>query len=157
MYKRKLNRLAGFDYSVNRYYFFTICVENHSCLLGRIENKIMGLSRNGTIAQEQWYWLGEQFPYIELVSFIVMPDHVHGIIRINDTGVGNGRDRYLLKIKPLPQLIGAYKTTTSKRIHLSGDSNFKWQKSYHDHIIRNNRSLNRIINYIQTNPEQWKL
>lgn len=117
----------------------------------------MVLSQNGIIAQEQWHWLGEQFPYIELVSFIVMPDHVHGIIRINDNGVGNGRDRSLQKIKPLPQLIGAYKTTTSKRIHLAGDSNFKWQKSYHDHIIRNIRSLNRIVNYIQTNPEHWKL
>jgi putative transposase len=59
------------------------------------------------------------------------------------------------KIKPLTELIGAYKTTVSKRIHLHGDLMFKWQKSFHDHIIRNNQSLNNIINYVETNPSRW--
>jgi REP element-mobilizing transposase RayT len=93
-----------------------------------------------------------------------MPDHVHGIIYI-DTDfyihcVGNGRDRSLQlipKIKPLPELIGAYKTTVSKRIHVSGDMKFKWQKSYYEHIIRNQRSLNLIKHYIEKNPENWKM
>lgn len=61
------------------------------------------------------------------------------------------------KIKPLPELIGAYKTTVSKRIHQAGDLDFKWQESYYDHIIRNNKTLDRIINYIQKNPENWLL
>ena len=122
---------------------------------------------------EQWYWLGNQYPFIDLISFVIMPDHIHGIIYI-DTDfykhyVGNGRDRSLHinpdrsgqtnqtnpKIKPLPELIGAYKTTVSKRIHISGDANFKWQKSYYEHIIRNQRSLIFIKHYIETNPEHW--
>ena len=126
----------------------------------------MILSREGIIALEQWKWLGDQYPYIDLISFVIMPDHVHGIIYI-DT-VGNGRDRSLPnhdrspdinptipKIKPLPELLGAYKTTVSKRIHLAGDTNFKWQKSYHDHIIRDIKSLNIIKRYIENNPENW--
>jgi len=79
-----------------------------------------------------------------------MPDHVHGIIYIKS-------GHPYLKIKPLPELIGAYKTTVSKRIHQAGNVEFKWQKSYHDHIIRNIRSLNRIKHYIETNPENWMM
>ena len=197
MHNRKLTRLSGFDYSENRNYFFTICIQNHEKTFGSIANKSMLLSKNGIIAMEQWQWLGNQYPYSDLISFVIMPDHVHGIIYI-DTDfykhyVGNGRDRSLHinpdrslhinpdrslhinpdhslhinpdcslptnqtnpKIKPLPELIGAYKTTVSKRIHMSGDVNFKWQKSYYEHIIRNRQSLILIKHYIETNPEHW--
>jgi putative transposase len=124
---------------------------------------------------EQWDWLGKQYPYIDLISFVVMPDHVHGVIFINNEyyidSLGNGRDHSLTfstdhslsniqnnippKIKPLPELIGAYKTTVSKRIHLAGDVDFKWQKSYYDHIVRVARYLNSIVKYIETNPANW--
>ena len=167
MYNRKLIRLAGFDYTANRNYFFTIRAMNNNPF-GSIENKSMLLSKNGIIAMEQWQWLGNQYPYIDLISFVIMPDHVHGIIYLDtDFYVRNGRDRSLhknhddsltnQKIKPLPELIGAYKTTVSKRIHLSGDTNFRWQKSFYEHIIRNQRSLIFIKHYIETNPEHWTM
>jgi putative transposase len=158
--------MAGFDYCSSRYYFVTICVNSNSHSFGIIENGIIHLSANGNIALEQWVWLGDQYPYIGLISFVVMPDHVHGIIFINndyhnDTVV-NGRDHSLhpndknpYKIKPLPELMGAYKTTVSKRIHLSGDNDFRWQKSYHDRIVRDTKSLIKIIEYIESNPENW--
>jgi putative transposase len=96
MSERKLIRLPGFNYSVSRYYFFTICAKNHAQFFGSIVNKSMHLSHNGIIAFEQWKWLGNQYPYIDLISFIIMPDHVHGIIYINgdyfNNYVGNGRD-----------------------------------------------------------------
>jgi len=188
MKDRKHIRLTGFDYSSSRNYFFTIIVKGHIHAFGEIADKTMKLSINGKIAIEQWPWLGNQYPYIDLISFVVMPDHVHGIIHINpnyyidnnESGyvddLGKGRDpslhkinqinqinnpgenepiRKISKIKPLPELIGAYKTTVSKRIHLAGDSDFKWQNSFHDHIIRNTRSLNWIKHYIETNPENW--
>jgi putative transposase len=99
MHNRKLIRLSGFDYSANKNYFFTICVLDHLNAFGSIVNKSMLLSDHGIIAMEQWYWLHDQYPYIELISFVIMPDHVHGIIYI-DTDfynhyVGNGRDRSL--------------------------------------------------------------
>jgi len=171
MHERKLTRLTGFDYSLSRHYFITICVQGHVHSFGSVENGIMRLSDNGNIANKQWIWLKDQFPYIDLISYIVMPDHVHGIIHIDTDfyykNVGNGRDRSLQsirqnpliqtipKIKPLTELIGAYKTTVSKRIHVHGDVMFKWQKSFHDHIIRNNQSLKSIINCIETNPSRW--
>jgi REP element-mobilizing transposase RayT len=166
MRERKRLRLAGFDYSSRCHYFVTICVKEHKRSFGSIENKSMHLSANGIIAREQWQWLGNQYPYINLVSFVIMPDHVHGIIYIDADyyidATGNGRDHSPHhqnnnppKIKPLPELIGAYKTTVSKRIHMAGDLSFKWQNSYHDWIIRNDLSLNRIKKYINTNPENW--
>ena len=100
MHNRKLNRLEGFDYSANRNYFITICVDHHIQSFGAIENKSMNLSCNGIIAMEQWIWLGNQYPYIDLVSFVIMPDHIHGIIKINPDYyycVGNGRDHSLHK------------------------------------------------------------
>ena len=117
-----------------------------------------------------------------------MPNHIHGIIEIDDAivGVGTGRDnlgkghshigkghnnvgtgRDLslrrerceqpgIKIKSLSELMGAYKTTTSRQIHLAGLRDFKWQRSFHDHIIRSEESFTQISNYIQNNPANWK-
>ena len=176
LHNRKRLRLLGFNYASQRYYFFTIVVKNHSHSFGIIKDKSVNLSTNGIIAREQWQWLGSQYLYIDLVSFIVMPDHVHGIIYINagyymkncagdGREAGKGRDPSLHpqqcfkqntpRIKPLPELIGAYKTTVSKRIHLAGDLTFGWQNSYHERIIRNMNELGMIKHYIETNPERW--
>lgn len=154
MYDRKLIRLTGFDYSSSRYHFFTICVEDHYHSFGAIENKTMILSYQGNIAFEQWKWLGKQYPYIDLISFVIMPDST---IQPDRRIQSNRTIKSIPKIKPLPELIGAYKATVSKRIHQAGDKMFKWQKSYHDHIIRNMRSLNIIKKYIRKNPEKWEL
>jgi len=134
------------------------------------------------IAEKQWHWLGEQYPYVVLHAFVVMPNHIHGIIEINrshmiDCNVGTGRDLSLQqrngnlplqngalamqqptipKIKSLSEIIGAYKTTVSKQIHGVGFSEFVWQRSFHDHIIRNETSYQNIIYYILNNPSKWE-
>ncbi len=162
LHNRKRLRLLGFNYSSQRYYFFTIVVKNHYPSFGIIKDKCVHPSANGIIAKEQWYWLGSRYPYIELTSFVIMPDHVHGIIYINNGYYKNSdvncRDhsfQNIQKIKPLPELIGAFKTTVSKRIHMAGDLTFSWQNSYHEHIIRNMIELDRIKKYIDSNPERW--
>ena len=75
----------------------------------------------------------------------------------NYHNVVNGRDRSLLKIKPLSQLIGAFKTTSSKLIHISGLNYFQWQKSFYDHIIKEENELQNIREYIKNNPLKWEL
>ena len=135
----------------------------------------MILNDYGKIAEQQWYWLAEQYPYIVLHEFTVMPNHMHGIIEINRHAVGTGRDLSLRdlsvrdlpvrdlsvydlslpKIKSLSELMGAYKTTVSKQIHLAGYAEFAWQRSFHDHIIRDEKSYERISNYIIDNPKKW--
>jgi len=120
----------------------------------------MILNEYGTIAEKQWYWLQEQYPYIILHAFVVMPNHIHGIIELNRSriSVGTGRDPSLQrpKIKSLSELIGAYKTTVSKQIHLSGFLEFQWQRSFHEHIIRNEKEFETISDYIFANPVNWK-
>ena len=192
---RKPNRMKGYDYSQDNLYFVTSCVQDRICCFGTVADGKMELNEYGKIAEEQWHWLGKQYPYIVLHEFVVMPNHIHGIIEINrslvginhvGTGrnVGTGRDLSLqqqpIKIKSLSELMGAYKTTSSKKIHLlecmdesypdescrdrsrpvptrHGHTNtFQWQRSFHDHIIRDEKSFETISNYILNNPTQWK-
>lgn len=174
MKERKPNRLQGFDYSQDNLYFVTSCVKNRVCCFGTVSNGEMTPNDCAKIAQKQWFWLGDQYPYVVLHAFVVMPNHIHGIIEINrsnivDCGsvgtgrdVGSGRDLSLQrqptipKIKSLSELIGAFKTTVSKQIHLVGFPEFAWQRSFHDHIIRNESSYQNIIHYILNNPSKWQ-
>jgi REP element-mobilizing transposase RayT len=173
---RKRNRMAGYDYSQNALYFITICVKDRICCFGKVVNGQMECNEYGDIAHLQWQWLFSQYPYIVSHAFVVMPNHVHGVIEIDDSRVvgagrdlsvrdlsvlservGAGRDLPLqsIKIKPLSQLIGAYKTTSSAKIHLAGMPDFNWQRSFHDHIIRDEKAYLNIVDYIKNNPKKW--
>lgn len=124
--------------------------KNRNCSENTI-TKIMQRNLYGTIAYDRLEWLENQYKYVLLHSYIVMPNHVHAIIEIDSGRISD----YSIKIKSLSELIGAYKTTSSKQIHLAGLSGFAWQRSFHDHIIRNDASYARISNYIETNQERW--
>ncbi len=150
---RKRNRLEGFDYSSQQLYFITSVTHARVHDFGYIRNGVMRLTELGVIAQNQWDWLLEQYPYIQSHAFIVMPNHIHAVIEIVNNYYGEAGVEG--KIKPLSQIIGAYKTTTSKLIHKAGRNDFQWQRSFHDHIIRNEKSYEEIINYIETNPQRW--
>ncbi|MBN1864818.1 MAG: hypothetical protein JW808_07955 [Victivallales bacterium] len=124
----------------------------------------------GTIADDQWQWLGQQYQCVDLEPYVIMPNHIHALIGIVNP-VGNGLDRSAntidassidsKRVEPRPctahslsTLVTAFKTTSSKAIHLAGHDQFRWQKSFHDSIVRNDRSLTRIIQYIADNPAQ---
>jgi len=144
---------------------------------GKIENGKMIQNQCGDIAEMQWVWLAQQYKYVILHEFVVMPNHIHGVIEIDSDAVnydftndfvvvGTCRNTSLqqqqqqqqqqIKIKSLSELMGAYKTTVSKQIHLLVKLQFQWQRSFHDHIIRNQQEYERIENYIKANPENWK-
>jgi REP element-mobilizing transposase RayT len=106
----------------------------------------MNLNEYGKIVEQQWLWLAKQYSYIELNEYIVMPDHFHGIVMIND------ENEPTTKIKPLSEIIGAFKTTSSKLIHQAGLTDFKWQRSFHERIIHNLFQLDNIQTYIKNNP-----
>jgi putative transposase len=157
MRERKRTRLIGFDYTTAGGYFITAVVKDRLCVFGDINNGTIQLNKYGEIVRDQWRWLHRQYPYVTVDEFVVMPNHVHGIINIIDF-VGNGRDRSLQqKAKSVSELIGAFKTTSSKRIHQSGLPSFQWQKSFYDRIVRNEQELRRIREYIQTNLLRWEL
>ena len=163
---RKPNRLKGYDYSQPGYYFVTICTKNRNEYFGTIRNNMMFINKYGLIVRKQWLWLEQQYKYVKLDEFVIMPNHVHGIVEIK-SDVGTNRDLPLqkqkldknenpIKIKSLSELMGAFKTTSSKHIHITGLEEFVWQRSFYEHIVRNEKSLEKIRWYIKNNPLLWK-
>ncbi len=113
--------------------------------------KIMQLNKYGKIVDVQLDWLSDQYKYVKVHSKVVMPNHVHTVLEIDRSLVSEKE----IKIKSLSELVGAFKTTSSKLIHRAEFLEFKWKRSFHDHIIRNRRAYQNIVNYIQHNPSKW--
>lgn len=158
-HERKLNRLPNYDYSQVGWYFITICTKYMTECFGEIRNDEMVLNECGRIVTQQWLWLEKQYKHVQLDTFIVMPNHFHGVLAIVDTDVCCGRNRSrpvpTPKIQSLSKLMGAFKTTSSKMIHINGETNFAWHRSFHDHIVHNEKELNNIRSYIHNNPMKW--
>lgn len=154
---RKLNRLKGYDYSMNGYYYITVCAYNRQEVFGEIRNKNMQINQYGQIVEEVWFQIPKHFTNIELDKFIIMPNHVHGIIIIKNP-VGTGHALSSIKNKKIDNLsvvVGAFKSAVCKQINELNDKSFKWQRSFYDHIIRTTHSLKCIREYIVNNPQTW--
>jgi len=154
---RRSIRLKGYDYTQAGAYFVTVCVQNHECLFGQILDNNMRLNHAGVIVQTVWNELPVHYTHVQLDQFVAMPNHVHGIVILTDVGAG---------FKPVPtrrhglqEIIRAFKTFSSRRINqLRGIPGIPvWQRNYYEHIIRHEPELNRIREYIQTNPLRWEL
>ena len=158
IHHRKSVRIPGYDYTQDGWYFVTICTHNHNVLLGNVVNGEMVLNEYGQIVSKIWKWLPEQYKYIKLHEWIIMPNHLHGIIEYHNDGRGGSRTAPTdIKIKPLGRIIGAFKTVSTKHINkIQNTPGHKlWQRNYYEHIIRNEKDLNRIGEYIIYNPLKW--
>jgi len=113
----------------------------------------------GEMVAESWEWLATRYGYVELDEWMIMPNHMHGIIVITDVCGGGSRTALTGKRKPIGRLVGAFKTVSTKRItHLRNTPGIKiWQRNYCEHIIRNDDELNRIREYPANNPAQWEM
>ena len=151
-------RLKNCDYSTSGVYFVTICTHNRARRLALIRRGAACLTKPGKIVLKTWKELVARFPTIELDEFVVMPDHIHGIIALKKPGGAEPR-RYACEAIPQPSLIeimGALKSVSAKRINRAmGTSGTVWQRSFHDHIIRSGESLDKIRRYIHENPLRW--
>jgi len=85
---RRSIRLKGYDYTQAGAYFITMCTQDRACLFGRIENSVMNMNEFGDIVMDVWQWLPEQYPYVSIGEFIIMPNHFHCILLIDDTRRG---------------------------------------------------------------------
>jgi putative transposase len=162
-YRNETCRLAGHDYSAGGKYFVTICTHGMISYFGNISVEKMVLSKTGRIANELWYELPEHFPNVSLDEFVVMPNHIHGIIIIhppNDVGTLHAtslqpKNKFMSSISPtpgsLPAVIRSYKSAVSKSVHLT-DPDFSWQPRYYEHVIRSDQEMIRIKQYIINNP-----
>jgi len=167
-------RYRGFDYSSPGKYFITICTKNKIPYFGKIENGKMVLSEMGQITDKYWREIPMHFPFIELDEFIIMPDHVHGIIIIRQSNIKSGRPVETPKLgvstvttnkighsknpywksNSIGSIINQYKRICTITIKTHGYY-FSWQPRFHDRIIRTNAELIRIRKYIMKNPEKW--
>jgi putative transposase len=151
---RKSPRLQGYDYAQSGAYFVTMCVQHRICLFGTPTPDEWVLNSSGNLIEDYWAKLPSKFPELEIDYSVVMPNHFHGIVILK------GID---LSSTSLPQAMRWFKTmTTNAYIHgvkEQGWESFEgklWQRSYHDHIIRNERELNILREYILINPAKWQ-
>lgn len=158
-HNRRSIRLSGYDYSQPGYYFVTICIHNRKELfLGDISDGKFVENAFSAIVRTCWNDLPKHYQNVNLDEFIIMPNHVHGIIRIVDDIAGAGfkpAPTVNKKRHGLPEIIRAFKSFSSRRISETGQL-FKWQRNFYDHIIRDTTSLFCIRKYIQDNPSNWK-
>ena len=154
---RKANRLQDYDYSQNGFYFVTICAKNRKEYFGEIKNEEMVLNDCGEIANQLWLEIPNHFEDVKLDEHIIMPNHVHGIIISDKDDVGNRHACSLQgrQYQKLPVVIGSSKSAVTRKIHQIHNE-FNWQKSFYDHIIRNDKSLHRIRKYIHYNALKWE-
>lgn len=164
-YRIESNRLSNWDYSSAGYYFITICTYNREALFGYVSDGMMVLNEYGNVVQDEWLKSTKIRKEIELDEFIVMPNHLHGILLIknNDNAIveTNGRlslRQSSMKPKSVSSFIAGFKSITTKRINTLRDArgNPVWQRNYHDRIIRNENELNNIRKYICDNPLNWE-
>jgi len=188
-YRIPSSRLSNWDYGCNAIYFVTICTAHRECYFGNIVKMQnvetqdfaslppkMELSEIGKIAHHYWIEIPNHFPFVELGEFVVMPNHIHGVIIIdkpNGKAVGDAtvetqnfaslqqqqqqiqqQNKFGPQSKNLASIIRGYKSGVKKYATMN-HIDFAWQSRFHDHIIRNDESFLRISEYIQNNPLNW--
>ena len=193
IHNRRSIRLKGYDYSQAGLYFITICCYNRKCLFGDVINGEMVLNEYGTIACNEWLNTPNIRKNVELDVFVIMPNHIHGIIILNGRGelhsplnmitgntisgnaithnaitgnaitgnaiTGNKRGECNSPPRGPSNNIGAivrgYKSSVTKQFNLLNIGCTVWQRNYHEHIIRNEKSYQTIAEYIVNNPSKW--
>jgi putative transposase len=151
-------RLKGYDYSRAGKYFVTMCTQDRACLFGEVVNGHMQLNDAGRVVEQCWVEIPHHFPHGELDAFVVMPNHVHGIIVITDA-VGAQDFAPLPTAGPpsrtLGSIIRGFKIGVTKWARMNIVIPVVWQRNYYEHIIRDESTLHRIQEYIVNNPLQW--
>jgi putative transposase len=174
---RRSIRLPAYDYSAPGAYFITIVTHGRICLFGDVINGQMRLSDRGLIAEDCWRDIPDHFPHIELGAFVVMPNHIHGILILHDRADGAaivsppvGATQWVApttggvnptrpngpKRGSVGAIIGAYKMAVTRAVvRRFGGVPHIWQRNYYEHVVRDDEDHNRIYLYIESNIVNW--
>ncbi|HPR34618.1 MAG TPA: hypothetical protein PKY64_03010 [Anaerolineaceae bacterium] len=148
---RKLPRMRGVDYSLEAVYFVTICSHEHKCIFGDIlrigDSNVFSPSRIGELVEENFFQLPDRFPEFALIHLSLLPNHLHFLTMKKNT------DRDISK--SLSDFVGAFKSLSDRAVRNEMPGIRIWQKSFHDHIIRNEKDLQTHWNYIEENVDRW--
>ena len=181
IYRISTSRLQSWDYSSNGYYFITICAKERKYFFGEIISNVMHLLKIGEIVQKYWLEIPKHFSFVELDEFVIMPNHVHGIVIIKNkntiypfvetrhclvsttnTTYATNANKKINRFQnqgrhTISSIIGSYKSICTKIINKTQNNKlFRWQPRFYDHIIRDEKSFNRIRQYIKDNPMNWE-
>ncbi|MBD8388249.1 transposase [Dysgonomonas sp. BGC7] len=171
-------RLCGYDYSQEGLYFVTICTQDKACLFGNISDDEIVLNDVGKIAKHCWLSIPQHFSNAALHEFVIMPNHIHGIIEIVEANKHSSDDvktnkhspddtiRFKSPSKTIGSMIRGFKIGVMKqykeyitRANINSplqQTPSIWQRNYYEHIIRNEESYRKITEYIYENPKRWQ-
>jgi putative transposase len=169
--RRNSVRLEGYDYAWEGACFVTICAHERQYLFGEIRDGQMYLNACGEVLLHEWQMTIEKRPYVKSEIFVVMPNHFHAIVIIDYRGVNPPTQDYVksesvgarraspnlsgVASQSLGAVIGAFKSAVTRQLRLAHNLTQVWQRSYHEHIIRNEEGYNQIRSYIVNNPVNW--
>lgn len=166
IHRRRSIRLQNYDYASEGAYFITICTHKKECILGEVVEGEARLSDIGTVALQCWLDIPNHFENVELDVCVIMPNHVHGIIIIHSVGAQyiepllhkyqSNKFRHVIP-RSVGSIIRSYKAAVTRQCHRTGVGQFRWQRNYYEHVIRSEKDLNAIRNYILYNPLKWFL
>ncbi len=150
--QRRNPRLTGHDYRAVGAYFVTVCTDGRRCLFGEVVDDVVVLTPLGRLVQDAWDAIPSRHRWVATDAFVVMPNHVHGVI-VQVTTPDGAMNR-----APTGEVVRAWKarvTADARRRGLIGDR--LWQRGYYDHIVRDEKDLHRVRQYIDNNPLAWAL
>ena len=155
--------MKGYDYSTAGAYYITICTQERLCLFGEIHDGVMHLNDAGHMVQNYWLHIPKRFPNVTMDEFVVMPNHLHGIIEISNPTVFPAERDADRKNKTLGRMLGAFKSEATNA-YIAGVKerdgqpfNKKlFQRDYWEHIIRNAEEYRNICGYMACNPSNWR-
>lgn len=176
LHHRRSIRARGFDYRSAGAYFVTVCVQSRECLLGEIVDGVVRLTGVGEMVRDEWSKTAEIRKEVHLDEFVVMPNHFHGILWLDDEKTNVGATRWVAQL-PMSQkerathqvaptgpvsgslgaIIGQFKSITTKRVNAirSTPGLPLWQRNYYERIIRDEDELLALREYILMNPLRW--
>jgi len=162
--------LAGHDYAAAGWCFITICTAEREPFFGEVRAGVMGLNAAGCIAHDCWAAIPDHILHVRLDAFIVMPNHVHGLVGVlpplgdaempSQSVAGSTKDETMRTVRlgtrpgSVSAVVRSYKAAVTKAVRLHTPE-FQWQPRFHDHVVRNELAMTRIRTYIQANPTTW--
>ena len=154
IHHRKSIRLRNYDYSQAGAYFITICVQNRECLFGDIVDDEMQLNNTGLTVKTIWQEIEIHYPQVELDEFVVMPNHIHGIISLRRRDLGAASSA-----PTVGKIIRRFKSMSAIAVNKSLGRSLQplWQRNYWERVVRDEKELHAMQEYIGNNSRQWEL
>jgi REP element-mobilizing transposase RayT len=162
-HRRRSIRLIDFDYAGGALYFVTICADRRRCIFGRVDDGEARLNALGRVVEDEWIKSLEMRRHVDLDAYVIMPNHLHAIVALFDQGARSAplcarNLRSGMQAKSLASLVAGFKAAVTRRASnaLPRLRLPVWQRNYYEHIVRDDRDLERIRAYIEANPARWE-